>query len=220
MNPVRNLHKFFIDLGFEKDKKKFFKTLGDYVVVVETSKERNYTKIEGDLHTDTFLNYYNIYVSVYHKIEIEAFSMTHKDMGSFYPLTAIAEIKQSEWLANNPNLEESMKNAFLKNVYRPLFVDSKVFDFVYDLPFKRFGEYRYDSDALLMASYDEKKYDVTEKCLHTLLAIMYDPYCRETISVYDSFSVKDLIDKIDESGELKDSDRYFLAVYKRIYEKL
>ncbi|MGN1417900.1 MAG: hypothetical protein ACI4W6_01070 [Acutalibacteraceae bacterium] len=221
MNIVRTMNRFFRDLGFEKVKKTFFKNINeDYIVAIELSRERNYTIIESSLHTSTDLDYYNIYISIYHKIKIEAFSMTHKDMGSFYPLTAIADIEESEWLENNPNLEKSMKEAFNKNIYKPLFVDQKIFDFIYNLDYKRFGKHYYDSDELLMAAYDEKKYETAKKCLHTLLVLTYDPDCRDCISAYDSLTIEDLIYRVDQLNNLNASEKYLFTVYKELYSNI
>ena len=175
----RTISKFFCALGFEKENKMFFKRINNYVVVLEISKERNYILIEGDYLTSTYLNYYNVYVSVFHDLEIEAYSMARKDMGPFYPLTVISNTDQREWLSNNPNICESIENAFLKFVYEPIFVSQNMFAFVYELGLKRFGQPRFDTDTLLMASYEEKQYDITKKCLHTNLVIMFDPYCRD-----------------------------------------
>lgn len=218
MSLVRKtMSRFFCDLGFEKEKKKFFKRINNYVVVLEISKESNYTLIEGDYHVITHLKYYNVYISIYHEIEIEAYSMTRRDMGAFYPLTVISNTDQSEWLSNNPNICESIENTFLKFVYEPIFVLQNMFAFIYGLGLKRFGEPRVDTDTLLMASYEEKQYDITKKCLHTNLAIMFDPYCRDCISKYDDLTIEDLISKIESSGRtLSKSDSILFCKYKEI----
>lgn len=216
----RTISKFFCALGFEKENKMFFKRINNYVVVLEISKERNYILIEGDYLTSTYLNYYNVYVSVFHDLEIEAYSMTRKDMGPFYPLTVISDTDQREWLSNNPNICESIENAFLKFVYEPIFVSQNMFDFVYELGLKRFGQPRFDTDTLLMASYEEKQYDITKKCLHINLAIMFDPYCRDCISKYDDLTIEDLISKIESSGRtLSKSDSILFCKYKEIYHQ-
>lgn len=216
----RTISKFFCALGFEKENKMFFKRINNYVVVLEISKERNYILIEGDYLTSTYLNYYNVYVSVFHDLEIEAFSMTRKDMGPFYPLTVISNTNQREWLSNNPNICESIENAFLKFVYEPIFVSQNMFAFVYELGLKRFGQPRFDTDTLLMASYEEKQYDITKKCLHTNLVIMFDPYCRDCISKYDDLTIEDLISKIESSGRtLSKSDSILFCKYKEIYHQ-
>lgn len=215
---IEKMNSFLKALGFEKKNKTFFKKLKEeYLVVIELSKEKNYTIIEGNLHTTTRLDYYDIYVSVYHQIDIKAFSLTIKDMGSFYPLTAIADIGEGVWLENNPNLETSMKNEFIRCIYQPLFIESRIFEFIYNLDIKRFGKHRYDSGSLLMASYDEKNYEVTRKCLHTDLVILYDPDCRENMSVYDALSVDDLINNIDRRDDLGTAERYLFEVYKKLY---
>lgn len=216
----RTISKFFCALGFEKENKMFFKRINNYVVVLEISKERNYILIEGDYLTSTYLNYYNVYVSVFHDLEIEAYSMTRKDMGPFYPLTVISNTDQREWLSNNPNICESIENAFLKFVYEPIFVSQNMFAFVYELGLKRFGQPRFDTDTLLMASYEEKQYDITKKCLHTNLVIMFDPYCRDCISKYDDLTIEDLISKIESSGRtLSKSDSILFCKYKEIYHQ-
>lgn len=219
MSLVKNtISKFFCALGFEKENKMFFKRINNYVVVLEISKERNYILIEGDYLTSTYLNYYNVYVSVFHDLEIEAFSKTRKDMGPFYPLTVISNTDQREWLSNNPNICESIENAFLKFVYEPIFVSQNMFAFVYELGLKRFGQPRFDTDTLLMASYEENQYDITKKCLHTNLAIMFDPYCRDCISKYDDLTIEDLISKIESSGRtLSKSDSILFCKYKEIF---
>lgn len=215
------MNSFFVRLGFEKEKNKFFRNLDDYTVVVEMSKEHNYTIIEGNLHKVTNFNYYNIYVSVYHKIEIKAFSLMRKDMGAFYPLTSISDVKESEWLENNPYICDSMKNAFLRFVFNPLFVSKQIFEYLYNLDLKRFGEHRYDSDALLMASYEEKRYSITKKCLHVNLVIIFDPYCRADISKYDLLTIEDLIVKLNSlKRKLNDSESFLLDIYKDIYFKI
>ena len=216
----RTISKFFCALGFEKENKMFFKRINNYVVVLEISKERNYILIEGDYLTSTYLNYYNVYVSVFHDLEIEAYSMTRKDMGPFYPLTVISNTDQREWLSNNPNICESIENAFLKFVYEPIFVSQNMFAFIYELGLKRFGQPRFDTDTLLMASYEEKQYDITKKCLHTNLVIMFDPYCRDCISKYDDLTIEDLISKIESSGRtLSKSDSILFCKYKEIYHQ-
>lgn len=216
----RTISKFFCALGFEKENKMFFKRINNYVVVLEISKERNYILIEGDYLTSTYLNYYNVYVSVFHDLEIEAYSKTRKDMGPFYPLTVISNTDQREWLSNNPNICESIENAFLKFVYEPIFVSQNMFAFIYELGLKRFGQPRFDTDTLLMASYEEKQYDITKKCLHTNLAIMFDPYCRDCISKYDDLTIEDLISKIESSGRtLSKSDSILFCKYKEIYHQ-
>lgn len=216
----KTISKFFCALGFEKENQMFFKRINNYVVVLKISKKWNYTLIEGDYHLMTHLRYYNVYVSVFHDLEIEAFSMTRKDMGPFYPLTVISDTDQKEWLSNNPNICESIENAFLKFVYEPIFVSQNMFAFVYELGLKRFGQPRFDTDTLLMASYEEKQYDITKKCLHTNLAIMFDPYCRDCISKYDDLTIEDLISKIESSGRtLSKSDSILFCKYKEIYHQ-
>lgn len=86
---------------------------------------------------------------------------------------------------------------------------------------KRFGEHRYDSDTLLMASYEEKEYSITKKCIHMNLVIMLDPYCREHISKYDSFTIEDLIVKLNlPERKLNNSEYFLLGIYKDIYLKI
>lgn len=218
MSLIRTISGFFCELGFKKEKKKFFKNMNDYTVVVEIAKGRNYTSIEGNYHVATYQKYYNVYISIYHEIEIEAYSMTRRDMGAFYPLTVISNTDQSEWLSNNPNICESIENVFLEFVYEPVFISRNIFDFVYELGLKRFGEPEYDSDTLLMASYEEEQYDITKKCLHTNLAIMFDPDCRDYISRYDNLTIEDLISKIESSQRtLSKSESVLFCKYKKIF---
>lgn len=218
MSFKRTISEFLCELGFEKEKKKFFKNINDYTVVAEISEEKNYTSIKGNHLVATYLKYYNVYISIYHKIETEAFSMTRRDMGAFYPLTVISNTNQSEWLSDNPNVCESIKNAFRKFVYEPVFISQNMFDFLYELGLKRFGEPEYDSDALLMASYEEGEYDVAKKCLRTNLAIMFDPDCRECISKYDNLTIEDLISKTESlQRTLSKAENVLFCEYKKYF---
>ena len=93
-----------------------------------------------------------------------------------------------------------------------------MFDFLYELGLKRFGEPEYDSDALLMASYEEGEYDVAKKCLRTNLAIMFDPDCRECISKYDNLTIEDLISKTESlQRTLSKAENVLFCEYKKYF---
>lgn len=242
---MRTMSKFFVEKGFEKvrrlpftdinieyekAKHTFYKKVNDnYIAVVDFIKLRNFTKITVrpgmlDLHIATHLDYYEICISVYHQNEIENYGLTYKDLYTKYPLTLIADIRNGVWLQNNPKLVESMKETFDQFVFKPLFLEQKIYDFIYTCEYKRFGQLDssdfYDSYPLLMASYDEKKYDMTEKYLHIQLALLYDPDCRMCISKYDSFTVGDLIAMIEQSRNLDDTEKYLFVKFKELYDNI